>query len=69
MAGPMDGLALAREIRGCAPDVPVVLVTGYANSAARATDEFVVLRKPYQLPDLTRAIARAQSKRATVAAQ
>jgi PAS domain S-box-containing protein len=59
MAGSMDGVALARELRDRQPDLPVVLVTGYSNSAAAAEAEFTVLRKPYQLADLSRAMAKA----------
>jgi PAS domain S-box-containing protein len=59
MAGPIDGLGLARTIRKRDPELPVVLVTGYAESATRAAAEFPVLRKPYQLGELSRAAARA----------
>ncbi len=63
MAGVMDGLALARAIRRNNPDLPIILATGYAQSATRAAAEFVVLRKPYQLPELTRAAAAARQSR------
>ncbi len=59
MAGPMDGLALARAVRARAPRLPIVLATGYSGSAAAASDEFRILRKPYQLADLDRAIGTA----------
>jgi CheY-like chemotaxis protein len=59
MAGAMDGIALARALRQRRPELPVVLVTGYSTSAAAAGMELTVLRKPYQLPDLSRAIAKA----------
>jgi PAS domain S-box-containing protein len=58
MAGPMDGLGLARAIRQRHPDLPLILVTGYSNSAVLADPEFAVLRKPYQLEDLSRAAAK-----------
>jgi PAS domain S-box-containing protein len=58
MAGPMDGLGLARAIRQRYPDLPLILVTGYSNSAVLADPEFAVLRKPYQLEDLSRAAAK-----------
>jgi CheY-like chemotaxis protein len=54
----MDGLGLARAIRQRHPDVPVILVTGYSQTAALADPEFAVLRKPYQLADLSRAAAK-----------
>jgi PAS domain S-box-containing protein len=59
MAGGMDGIGLARTVRQRRPDLPIVLVTGYSNSAAAAEAEFTVLRKPYQLADLSRAMAKA----------
>jgi PAS domain S-box-containing protein len=59
MAGAMDGIGLARALRQRRPDLPIVLVTGYSASAAAAGMEFTVLRKPYQLSDLSRAMAKA----------
>jgi PAS domain S-box-containing protein len=59
MAGAMDGIGLARALRQRRPELPIVLVTGYSTSAAAAGIEFTVLRKPYQLPDLSRAMAKA----------
>src|SRR5262249_40894316 len=59
MAGAMDGLDLARAIRQRHPHLPMILVTGYSNSAVLADPEFAVLRKPYQLEDLSRAAAKA----------
>jgi PAS domain S-box-containing protein len=57
MAGPMDGVALARAIRQRHADIPVILVTGYSEAAGAAEKDLVVLRKPYQLAELSRAIA------------
>ena len=57
MAGPMNGLDLARSIRRQWPDLPVVVVTGYSDAAEDAAKEFTVLRKPYRLEELGRAIA------------
>ncbi|NVO15477.1 MAG: PAS domain S-box protein [Rhodoplanes sp.] len=59
MAGDMDGFALARTIRQRRPDMPIVLVTGYSEAAAKAAAEFTVVRKPFQLADLSRATAKA----------
>jgi CheY-like chemotaxis protein len=59
MAGAMDGIVLARALRRRRPELPIVLVTGYSTSAAAAAMEFTVLRKPYQLSDLSRAMAKA----------
>jgi PAS domain S-box-containing protein len=62
MAGTMDGIGLCRALRRRQPDLPIVLVTGYSSSAIAAQAEFTVLRKPYQLSDLSRAIAKATSE-------
>ena len=40
------------------PDLPVVLVTGYGDAAAKATPEFTVLRKPFEIAELSRVAAR-----------
>jgi len=56
MAGPMNGLDLARAIRKQRPELRVVLVTGYSEAAAQAAKEFPILRKPYGLSELTRAM-------------
>jgi PAS domain S-box-containing protein len=58
MAGGTDGLALARALRQRRPDLPVLLVTGYSDAAARVAGEFTVLRKPFLLAELSRAAAR-----------
>jgi PAS domain S-box-containing protein len=60
----MDGVALARAVRARRPDLPVLLVTGYSEAAAEAGAEFPVMRKPFQLAELSRATARmiAESK-------
>jgi signal transduction histidine kinase/ActR/RegA family two-component response regulator len=60
MPGGMGGLDLAREIRRGRPGVPIILVSGYSDSAAEAAAEgFAVLAKPYPLAALAEA-ARAQ---------
>jgi PAS domain S-box-containing protein len=58
MAGELDGIDMARTIRERAQPTPVLLATGYSEAAARIGDEFPILRKPYKLADLNRAIAR-----------
>jgi len=59
MAGPMDGVALVRALRQRQPDVPVVLVTGFSSSATQTDLEFTLLRKPFDLSDLSRVMAKA----------
>ncbi len=58
MAG-MDGIDLAQAIRKTQPGMPIVLVTGYSKIPASVGEEFVLLRKPYQLQDLNRAVGTA----------
>ena len=58
MAGAMDGIALARAIRERKPNLPVLLVTGYSQSLAEANVEFTVVRKPFELAQLSRAVSR-----------
>ncbi len=58
MAGPLDGLALAKAIRQRFPGVPVLLVTGYSHAVAAAEVDFPVLRKPFLLAELGRAAAK-----------
>ena len=69
MAGEIDGLDLARRIRESAPQVPILLATGYSQAAERIGAEFPILRKPYRLPELSHAISvLLQSSRAVAPA-
>ena len=58
MAGTMDGITLARAIRERKPNLPVLLVTGYSQSLAEANVEFTVVRKPFDLAQLSRTVSR-----------
>jgi PAS domain S-box-containing protein len=58
MAGPLDGMTLARAIRARHPNLPVLLVTGYSPAATDRAAEFVTMRKPFKLADLSRIAAR-----------
>ncbi len=64
ITGSMDGLGLARAIRQRKLRLPVLLVTGYSRTAADAGGEFIVLRKPVEVSELSRVAARmiAESK-------
>ncbi|WP_374472638.1 PAS domain S-box protein [Phenylobacterium sp.] len=68
MAGEMDGLALARQLRSEQPDLPILLATGYSQAAEAMGDEFPILTKPYQLPELSRAVAAVLARRPLPAA-
>jgi CheY-like chemotaxis protein len=58
MPGKMDGLALARRLRESRPSLPVLLATGYSDAAANVRGDFPILRKPYEIHQLSQAIAR-----------
>jgi PAS domain S-box-containing protein len=58
MPGGVSGLELAREIKRRQPNLPVVLVTGYAEAAASMEDgKFGLLLKPYTLEALANALS------------
>jgi PAS domain S-box-containing protein len=56
MSGKMDGVRLAKTIRAKRPGLPILLATGY--SAAATNLEFPILRKPYQLHELSRELEK-----------
>jgi len=58
MPGKMDGLGLARHLRDIRPDLPVLLATGYSDVAASVRGDFEILRKPYELHQLSQALAK-----------
>jgi PAS domain S-box-containing protein len=57
MPGKMDGLGLARAIKQLRPALPILLATGYSEAALKAGSDFQILRKPFQLHELSRALA------------
>jgi len=60
----MSGLELARLVREHHPDIPVVLASGYSDSAAAAVaDGFTLLRKPYTPAHLSEALTQAVAGR------
>jgi PAS domain S-box-containing protein len=60
MPGQMDGLALAHRLRQIRPHLPILLATGYSDAAVNVQNEFPILRKPYEIHQLSQAIARLQ---------
>jgi PAS domain S-box-containing protein len=58
----LTGTELAREIRQCRPDIPIILVSGLGGAqlakVAAATGVSEVLRKPLQRRDLAESLAR-----------
>jgi PAS domain S-box-containing protein len=63
MSGALDGIGLAERIRQTWPHLPVLLATGYSNAAERAGETFPTLRKPYEMADLSRAVANLLVRR------
>jgi PAS domain S-box-containing protein len=57
MPGIMDGLGLARSIKQRHPGLPILLATGYSEAAQGARSDFPILRKPYQIHELSRALS------------
>ena len=56
MPGELDGMALARQVKKEYPDIAVLLTSGYAKAVNTLDANFPILRKPYQLATLARAI-------------
>jgi PAS domain S-box-containing protein len=57
MPGELDGLGLANHLRRTRPELPVLLATGYSDAAADVRGDFPILRKPYEIHQLSKAIA------------
>ena len=58
MPGKMDGLSLAYRLREIRPDLPILLASGYSDAAATVRGNFPILRKPYEIHQLSLAIAK-----------
>jgi PAS domain S-box-containing protein len=58
MPGKMDGIGLAKTLREKNPKIPILLVTGYSSSTKEIGSQFPVLRKPYQLHELSRELQK-----------
>jgi PAS domain S-box-containing protein len=58
MPGKMDGFGLAKTIREKNPKIPILLVSGYSASTNEIGLQFPVLRKPYQLHELSRELQK-----------
>jgi CheY-like chemotaxis protein len=62
MPGALDGLGLAGQCRERFPDLPVLLTSGYSDTAQEADGRFAILRKPFELSALERAIEQEVEK-------
>jgi PAS domain S-box-containing protein len=58
MPGKMDGISLAHRLREIRPELPILLATGYSEVAADVRGDFPILRKPYEIHELSEAIAK-----------
>jgi PAS domain S-box-containing protein len=56
MPGALDGLGLAQICRERFPNIPVLLASGFSDAAQAADGRFDILRKPFELSALERAI-------------
>ena len=56
MPGPMDGVGLAQHLRKEHNGIKILLTTGYSQAASNPRTPFAVLRKPYQLATMARAV-------------
>jgi CheY-like chemotaxis protein len=56
----MNGVELAQIVRLRFPTIPVLLTTGYAGVSIPSEYSGTLLRKPYKLQDLAKAIARVR---------
>lgn len=62
MPGEIDGIGLARAVSDALPGLPIVLATGYSDAAAQGNHTFPILKKPYQLQELSRMLADARQR-------
>ena len=64
---PMDGMTLFKEIKACAPEMPVILLTAYATveTAVEAMKSgiFDYLTKPFKVDDMVACLKRAEETR------
>ncbi|MGI8526273.1 MAG: MASE1 domain-containing protein [Pseudolabrys sp.] len=57
MPGAFNGFALAKECSELYPGIPILLTSGYNDAAQAAGNDFPILRKPYDISALERAVA------------
>jgi two-component system cell cycle sensor histidine kinase/response regulator CckA len=60
----LDGPGLVRRLRAARPDLPAVLMSGYADAAQRralAAEDIAFIAKPFAMADLTRTVAKLLS--------
>jgi two-component system, NtrC family, sensor kinase len=63
MPGGIGGVDLARSIRARYPKMPILLITGYSAKAPEGVKEgFIVMKKPFSLPELAAALRSSASE-------
>jgi len=67
----MDGIALALSAAGSFPDLPILLMTGYADQRERAHDLVAIIEdvvtKPFSVAEIRAAVAAVLARRAVSA--
>ena len=66
MPGRLDGVALAHEARARRPDLPIVLMSAYADTKTprgAGDDRLPMLRKPFEMDELDQALRRSMKVR------
>ncbi|MFN7594970.1 MAG: ATP-binding protein, partial [bacterium] len=66
MPGSIDGLTLARRLREVEPDLPIVLMSGYAEgtlSGEVVSENFLFLQKPFRISEMLAQVASALTRR------
>jgi PAS domain S-box-containing protein len=59
MPGELDGLGLVRRVKELYPGIAILLTSGYAKAWHTLDEGLPIVRKPYQLPVLARAVRGA----------
>jgi two-component system NtrC family sensor kinase len=59
MAGEMNGIDLARQLRSDHAKLPIILTTGYSTDVSLTSNEFPLIRKPYSLAELRKRLDEA----------
>jgi CheY-like chemotaxis protein len=52
----MTGVRLAEMIRKRRPEIPILMITGYANLSDQAADGLPRIAKPFHATDITRTL-------------
>ncbi len=61
MPGKMDGLTLAQAVRVKYPRMPILLATGYSDTLRRTSLGFQIIRKPYEIHELSQALSKVSA--------